>query len=779
MLFSRTSLRHSTIQHCQPNFDLAHAGTDLSFPLPPTATIAPSSIFDRAAGSSFHDSHMHALTPSPTFSLPSSVPPPTPPPPLPEFVSVRLDPIALPQGELPPSDWRKSHVRQADSISSSIAAVPLRQSLRHRASGAFLREKEATAQDEKQRRTADWLEGVAATSGSSTGSSRLRWADRAGPGWALKFEKRPRVDSCRSRRGVKGSTFLKSRQVRIAAIVLLVIALLLIVGLATGLTRKAASVALVNTCDCLHGGKAEPTPGGCSCLCTAGWGGTSCHLNATCSNSIAQGLLDIAAQSSKLWQPVINVARLATVLDRYILPTSSADSCASQLALLEVPSFSVSTYRNRLAWTEAALVHTLALTESNSSLAQLRTFASGLDFAQYGDEPASKPNSNYEAIVGGYTWDLAAMQRTVQNVSWIVAVKPDTATAATIAAAPQAASALDTITNNGVASSKQRSTALVHYWNDTLEISPAQLKSFRQAVQAADILIPFDASLTTMQDPAQESLPLAITCRPNLADDVVTRVNEVEAGVFGLENVTSLANATCKDRPIYGLLNLLHLAQPFASTDTRLNLPRQALVLSGSSALSARTSIHAGETLIASPSASVSTTASSPVSIEHFGILSSATSAIDHVLFDYLTLLPASIAQALVDNYVLSSSTAPPSSSSPLLSSGLPPLEVQVWGGVQAGDVVKVFSGLTFSSSNDTLLFGSAAGDALRTWVLANTTNGKTIEWSLNAETSAVVRDSSIGGSATFEQVWADAKRGRWTTAQQVWVALGKAGSIG
>ncbi|BGP31378.1 hypothetical protein JCM10296v2_003142 [Rhodotorula toruloides] len=761
------------------HFAEGSAGTDLSFPLPPTATFAPSSIFDRAAGSSFHDSHIYALTSSPTFSLPSSAPPPTPPPPLPEFVSVFLDPVALPQGELPPSDWRKSHVRQVDSVSSSIAAAPLRQSLRQRASGAPQREKQASMQDEKERRTTDWLEGVAATSGSSTGSSKLRWADRAGPGWSLKFEKRPRRDSLNGRRVVKKSSLLGSRRARIAAAVLVVVALLLVVGLATGLTRKAASAALAKPCSCLHGGKAEQTmDGGCLCSCPAGWGGTSCHLDAACTNGVAQGLLDVAARSFNLWQPTVDLSRLPTALNRYILPISSSASCASQLALLEVPSLALSTYPNRLAWTEAALVHTLALTESNSSLSQLRTFASGLDFAQYGDEPASKPNSNYEAIVGGYTWDLTTMQRTVQNVSWTTAVKPDAATAGTVAAAPQSAVALDTITNNALAASKQRSTALAHYWNDTLGLSPAQLKSFRQAVQAADILIPFDASSTILQNIVQSSLPLAIACQPDLAADVVARVNQVEAGVFGLDNVTTAETAMCQDRPIYGSLSLLQLAQPLASSDTRSNTPQQALVLSSSSTLLDRTSVHAGETFAAASSASTSTTASSPVSIEHFGLLSSAASAIDHVLFDYLTLLPVSTAQALAD-YVLSSSTSPPPSSSPLLSTGLPPLEIQVWGGINAANVDKVVSGLNVSSSNDTLFFGSSAGDALRSWALDNTTSGMTIEWALNAETSGVVRDSSIGGSAVFEQVWADAKRGRWTTAQQVWAALGKAGLVG
>ncbi|BGO90902.1 hypothetical protein NBRC10512_002346 [Rhodotorula toruloides] len=760
------------------HFAEGSAGTDLSFPIPPTATIAPSSIFDRAAGSSFHDSHIHALTPSPTFSLPSSAPPPTPPPPLPGFVSVLFDPIALPQGELPPSDWRKSHVRQVDSVSSSIAAAPLRQSLRHRASGALQLEKEASSQDEKKRRTTDWLEGVAATSGSSTRSSKLRWADRAGPGWALKSEKRPRGDSLHRRRVVKKPSLCGSRRARIAAAVLIVVALLLVVGLATGLTRKAAAAALAKTCSCLHGGKAERTTDGrCSCSCSAGWGGTSCHLDATCVNGVAQGLLDVAAHSSDLWQPIVDMARLPDVLNRYILTTSS-DSCASQLALLEVPSLSLSTYPNRLAWTEAALVHTLALTESNSSLSQLRTFASGLDFAQYGDEPASKPNSNYEAIVGGYTWDLATMQRTVQNVSWVAAVKPDAATAATIAAAPQPAAALDTVTNNAIAASKQRSTALAHYWNDTLGFSPAQLKAFRQAVQAADIAIPFDASSTTLQSTAQMSLPLAIACQPDLAAEVVAEIDEVEAGVFGLDNVTTAENTTCQDRPVHGLLNLLHLTQPFASSDTRSNIPQQAVVLSSSSALSDRTSVHAGETLVAGSSATASTTTSAPVSIEHFGLISSATSAIDHVLFDYLTLLPVSTAQALV-NYVLSSATSPPPSSSPLVSSTLPPLEVQAWGGVNAANVDKVVSGLTVSSSNDTLFFGSSAGDALRSWAFGNTSSALAIEWSLDAQTSGTLRDSSLGGSAAFEQVWADAKKGRWTTAPQVWAALSKAGLVG
>lgn len=552
---------HSPVSPARPrqstaspfHFGEGSAGTDLSFPLPPTATIAGSSLFDRAAGSSFHDSHLNALTPSPTFSLPSSAPPPTPPPPLPEFVSVFLDPIALPPGELPPSDWRKSHIRQVDSISSSVAVAPLRQSLRHRASGALLRDKADSGLGEKKRRTTDWVAGVATATESASSSRKFRWAERAGPGWALKFEKGARSGHSTRQRNAGGLSIFGSRRARVAAIVLVVVALLLIVGLATGLSRKAAAAALATKCSCMHGGKANPAPdGGCLCSCSAEWGGTSCHLNATCVNGVAQGLLDIATQSSELWQPTVDFARLPTVLDQYILSSpSSSTSCASQLALFEISSLSASTYPNRLSWTEAALVHTLALTESNSSLTQLRTFASGLDFAQYGDEPASKPNSNYEAIVGGCTWDLAAMQRSVQNVSWTAAVKPDSTTTTTLGDLPQSAAALESITNNALAAAKQRTTALAHYWDDTLGFSSAQLKSFRQAVQAAEILIPFDASSTPLQDDVQSSLPLAITCQPDLDADVVARINNVEAGVFGLDNITSTGNATCQVRSMF------------------------------------------------------------------------------------------------------------------------------------------------------------------------------------------------------------------------------------
>ncbi|GAA6059813.1 hypothetical protein JCM10212_003708 [Sporobolomyces blumeae] len=478
----------------------------------------------------------------------------------------------------------------------------------------------------------------------------------------------------------------------------LIVAIIVVVAGAVVGTKRGGDAGI---CGCENGGKASQTREGvCSCACSDAWGGTRCRLNASCvdpggsGNSIAQGFVDVSLEASQRWEPSVNLVRLAATLRDYVSspqhPTSSS-SCKAQLGLLSFPT--LTTYPARLAWTQSALAHTLASTESNATTYRFRTFANGLSFLQFGDEPASKPNSNFQIISGGFTFDFATMERTVQAVSWEDGAKPDEAERDVIDGASTARNALDRLTGFAIASSTQRSTALAHLWIDTLRFGQDDLDRFRSMVQSAELVVPYDptvfghdASISSAL--SGSSFAVGIGCLSGLSDEVVERISAVERDVFGLPAVSldQSQDDTCLDRPTYGLRNPLHLSTPFLSSDPRALLPTQSIFLSPN--VTPRVTVHAGEPLSAGSLAPAPTTPSSPATIEHFGLLSSH---IDHVLFDYLSLIDSDTAKLLV-GYVLSGSTEPSASTSDLSRatdglSTLPVLEVQVWGGVRSSDI--------------------------------------------------------------------------------------------
>ncbi|KPV72209.1 uncharacterized protein RHOBADRAFT_56028 [Rhodotorula graminis WP1] len=836
--------------------------SDLAFPLPPVPDSATHLLVLEGAGDSsrwpasqYRPSSSSAValsgggpTPSPTTrsSLPTSPPPTSPPPPLPDFVSLFLDGPprddsasssasssldseheAHARTRYPPAPspaaapHRQSHARAQDSLSSAVPGPSHRLSLRQRAVGAPGEVEPGGAEGGRggggaRDRLDAWLRGVAPArppsgsvrekeregtssgAGGGAGSGRVRWAERAAPGWSLRSDParwagERAQDSGRSR--VRAAWH--SRRVRFGTALALVVVLLLVVGLAVGLSRRAPVVAAPAACNCEHGGSARTTSdGGCYCACSSAWGGTSCHLNATCVGGVrapvAQGLLDVAEAASALWEPKVDSARLGELLEAYFVPSSSSSSCQAQLALLVLPNLPSSTFPSRLAWAESALVHTLALTESNSTLSQLRTFASALSFAPFGDAPASKPNSNYQVIAGGWTWDFAFLRRSATG-DWASVVKPSSDSSVRLAAAPGALAALDRLAPVAAAASAQRSKALEHYWATVLRREPDELQAFREAVQRAEVVVPLDAAASvgggaSMVDVAQAqsgaaSFPPAVGCWAGLSETVVERVNAVEVEVFGLSAVSSSQSldSSCLNRPLYGVLNLLKLRLPFPSSDKRSSLPQQSLVLK-SSAVTDRVTVHASELLAAGPLAAAPTSPSLPVTPERFGLLS----RLDHVLLDLLNTVSTAIANDLVD-YVLSSPSGPPSPSTcpSLLDNSLPLLEVQLWGGLQYDDADLARSSLVAGSASSSsaaatsLFFGSSAGDAWRSWALSNTQHASLsrVEWADAAERGDVVVDQGRGGTA-FEGVWARAASGSLKTSATVWTALQGAGLV-
>ncbi|GAA5987405.1 hypothetical protein JCM11641_002278 [Rhodosporidiobolus odoratus] len=769
-------------------------------------------------------------------------------------------PIYPPQSRPPATSRRFSHRPGMDSVSSSVAARPPFPAGRVRHRFASLPTATAVAEEpvtgnggseeeEKKRRTERWLKGVSpstsqtpapsvsapsldarsetATTGTKTGTGTgksLRWAGTATMGWSIRDESERRSRTTRRRKGVAGWWARRSKRVKVFLVTALVVLLLLLVGLAIGLSKSSgAAVTTDGDCTCENGGTSSRTgkDGTCACACRGEWGGQWCHLNATCVDGLAHGLREVAETATGLWAPEVNLTRLSTVFERHILPPSSSSAsatptCASQLSLLALPSLSIRTYPTRLSWTQAALLHTLSLTESNNSLTSLRTFASGLSFISYGDEPATKPNSNYQAIVGGFTWDLAVMTRGVQDLGgsgWEKMSGASAGARAVAEAVGEPKAALEKVTSYAVASNKQRGDALKHYWDDTLDLSTEQLDGFRAAVVGVEVVVPFDATATGVTDAFEaakasgNALPLASGCQGGLSQAVLDRVNAVE-GAFGLSQVATSAagHASCTTRPIYGQLNLLNLRLPFPSSDDRASLPQQALVLRSSDSLTPRLTLHAGELLSSGSSALASSSSplpsSSPATIERFGLLSTTTTSpiIDHVLLDYLNLLTPSTAILLVD-YLLSSPTNPPDSSSELYKSttgltGVPTMEVQLWGGLKYEDVDFVRSGLSYPASSSAssiststsaaLFFGSAPASALRSFALTAPPSPRDadgaaalarIEWTYNAEEEQIVVDSGVGVSAAFEKVWTSSSgTGKAVTREGAWKTLQGAG---
>lgn len=519
--------------------------TNLSFPLPPHLDLM-SPALKSAAASSFEGSQATPITPS-TYNSPASPPRRSPPPALPEFVSVFLEPRSsserateaeqdddaseddLVGGTYPP-DRGRSHLRRAESLSSAIVPpLALRYSLRQRTPSRPGIPK--TRHDEHARSLSD-------KAASSPADEKVKWTVRAAPGWSLRAEKREAEDNG-TVRAVGGGTWRRlrdSRLVRLGAAALVFAALLLVVGLAVGLTRSRNAVAFAQ-CDCLNGGKVRVTAAGdCVCQCRGRLGGTSCHLDGTCLDGLAQGVVDTAARASSLWQPTINTTRLTTSLRLYFdEPLSTSTDCSDQLDLLAIPNFSFSRFPSRVNWLEAALLHIFAASESNSTVVRFRLFASRLDYSLFGDEPATKPNSNYQIMPAGYVWDLATLERSVPPVSWNATVGSSAASTLT----PASLLVLDNITSNAIAASRQRTTALAHFWNDTLGLSTSQLDLFRAAVQSAEVILPFDATTLVKGAYVNPALfPPITACMSGL--DVASRVgiDSFEATVLGLPSIT-------------------------------------------------------------------------------------------------------------------------------------------------------------------------------------------------------------------------------------------------
>lgn len=406
-------------------------------------------------------------------------------------------------------------------------------------------ERERRKMLDARRKTQDWLSTTASTRATDSGSRRRWWGGNSGE------------DTRHQRTASSGKPFLRSRKkwIGLAGLILLGI-----VAVAVGVILSRKKKVDIGDCACSNGGRPSIKDQQCSCSCSGAWGGTWCHLNATCVSSdsdflVAQAFLDIATQTNSKLTPTINLTTLPDVIYRYLAPSAAATShsCKSQLDLLALPNLPINTYPTRLAWAESVILWTDVLFESSSN--GLRTFASAMSFGQWGDVAAPQPNSNYQLISAGYTIDFAAMQVTVPTVSWLRAASPSSEQAALVS--PVAGAALDRMNSYAVAASTQQANALAHYWTNELNRSSTDLSSFITAIRAADVIVPWDAggtfdAQTSLLDVAgaqtnTSSFPPGLSCFGGLSAGVVEIINEVEGVAFGLETVKAgtQGNSTC------------------------------------------------------------------------------------------------------------------------------------------------------------------------------------------------------------------------------------------
>lgn len=297
-----------------------------------------------------------------------------------------------------------------------------------------------------------------------------------------------------------------------------------------------------------------------------------------------------------------------------------------------------------------------------------------------------------------------------------------------------------------------QSTAMSHYWQFILQQDPNNYHEFVSLLISSPILLPFDANGTAGNTPVSSLLtnsssapfPPPLSCYPGLATSQVAMITNLETSVFGLSPPTvqtSFNNSCFADRPIYGVLDILHLRLPF--TDSHTGTAKQAAILSRDAA--PRVVVYNGEVLSGLPNSNVSTIPTTDP--RRFGTLNH----INHVLLEFFEAIPDLNVAIQFVNYVLSSKVVPPPSDTVLGQSldSIPTLEVAVFGSVTPPDIDGVVS--SFATPSGGLFFGSDDSLAVRDWAMVGARTPVT--WTEFANSPEIVNDGSFTDSA-FNSVW-------------------------
>jgi len=391
------------------------------------------------------------------------------------------------------------------------------------------------------------------------------------------------------------------------------------------------------------------------------------------------------------------------------------------------------------------------LSQNTSSVGRLRDFVTKADWRSLtGDGPVNGQSSKFSTTQLGYVFDFAAQTISEPLVSFISDGQPSNSQLSEVSSV--AHTSLDRMYTFASASSTIRSTAMGNYWQFILQQDPNNYLKFVSLLISSPILLPFDANgaagKTTISSLLTNStsapFPPPLSCYPGLATSQVALITNLETSVFGLSPPTaqtSFNNSCFADRPIYGVLDILHLRLPFP--DSQTGTAKQAAILSRDA--SPRVVIYNGEVFSSLWKSNVSSIPTTDP--RRFGTLNH----INHVLLDFFEAIPdLNVATQFVD-YVLSSAVTPPPSDTPLGQSldAIPPLEVAIFGSVTPPDVDGVVS--SFATPSGGLFFGSDDSLALRDWAIVSAQT--TVTWTEFADSPEVVNDASFTDNS-FNAVW-------------------------
>lgn len=502
------------------------------------------------------------------------------------------------------------------------------------------------------------------------------------------------------------------------------------------------------------------------------------NVDSTCVCTSSAGQCNPLAQSLVSLIPTVNTQFNAnftpeTVADAMSTSGVSALSydCAAQAQVVDVsPALDSQSMPNRTGWAQSALLWTFVLSQNTSSVGQLRNFVSKAHWKSLtGDGPVTGSSSEFSTTQLGHTFDFAAQTISEPSVSFVTDGQPSNAQLAEVDYTAHAAldrmysfasgaCFVEELAPGGsadprarTASSTLRTTAMANYWQNVLRQDPSNLLSFVTLIMSSPILLPFDANGTAgntsisslLTNSSTAPFPPPLACYPGLSQSQFQLITNFETSVFGLSppTVQTNLNVSCfPNRPVYGVLNVLHLREPFPDSQTRA---KQAAILSRDA--SPRVVVYKGEVL---SGLTDSNTSSIPTTDpRQFGTLHHMS----HVLLDFFKAIPdIDVATQLV-GYVLSSPATPPSNDTLLGQSlnTIPTLEVALFGSVTPPDVIGAVS--SFTTPSGELFFGTNQSLAVRDWAIVAAQSSVT--WTEFANSPKVVDDSSFTDSS-FNAVW-------------------------
>lgn len=509
-----------------------------------------------------------------------------------------------------------------------------------------------------------------------------------------------------------------------------------------------------------------------TCICTSA-------IEGRC-DPVAKSLIDLIVPTNEYFG--INITAGSLGLKLLDLKGDTQGDCSSQAKLVDVaPALSTLSFPRRTEWGRAALLYTLLQTEDLDALEKFRSAVAGSDFRSLSQDTPVVGPSRMTIQSSGFLFNFAAMNFAPVAISW----KDNSQASATqISRVGDAAgNALDRMYSFATgeysylkqpsdlnilsAASTQRSTSLMRYWTNDLQLPTNSLPKFLGALRDAPVLLPFDALSSPISNFLNSTLtsdsvsfPPPLACLTSVTGVDRTNLDVIEQNVFDLPSTQatpSVLDGNCfPNRPVYGVLDPLRLLQPFPDSRVGFKVPASRLIADSTS----RVVVRSGERLISlagSPSDAQRITLTPALADpREYGTLQH----LNHVALDYLQSFPTTQLASIAAQFIISNTgdkSRPPVRGDPLFDGtdalrDIPIMEVSVFGSILRSDAGTYVSNM--ADSNGALFFGSNNGQLLRTWAIRDTSNA--IVWSNSSSATTSVQEGQR--TDAFETVWTLAK---------------------